>query len=124
MKPELKGIKGIQEVGQDLLETGRKIWLAGLGTVVVVEEESRSAFSALVKRGKGIEDRQRKRVEGAYTRANDQVRSLTTKVNQGVQDAMAATLHRFGVPTSADIQTLTARVEQLSMKVKTIGSAQ
>ena len=35
---------------------------------------------------------------------------------------MAATLHRFDIPTHDDIQALLSRVEQLSTKVRTLNA--
>lgn len=111
------------ELRDGLYRTGREIWLAGLGVVATVGEEARSAFETLVERGKAVEARDDKTVVGrAMGEMGQQVRKVGQKVEDGLQETSKAVLHRFGVPSHAEIQALISRVEQLSAKVDTIAS--
>ena len=109
-------------VGEGLATAGRNVWLAGLGLVATVNEEGREVFSNLVSEGRRLETRERRAFRSAVNRASDRLGerfdTLRSKAQEGVQNVMAATLHRFGVPTHGDIAELEARVEQLGAQVR------
>jgi len=111
-----------QAAGRAALLAGREVWLASLGTALVVGEESRKMFDRLVREGRRMQRRQAARVTDRVEQFGEKVRTVGDQVQAGVHDAMAATLHRFDVPTHDDIQALLSRVEQLSAKVRTLNA--
>lgn len=111
-----------QEAGRVAMRVGREVWLASLGTAIVVGEESRRMFERFVAEGQRLQDEQKANVTGTVGKLTGRVRTVGDQVQAGVQDAMASTLHRLGIPTHDDIQTLLSRVEQLSAKVRTLNA--
>jgi poly(hydroxyalkanoate) granule-associated protein len=105
----------------DLFRAGRDMWLASLGMVAAVGEEARSVFETLVERGKAVEARSDTTTVGrAMGEMGQQVKDLGQRMEDGLQQTSRAVLHRFGVPSHAEIQTLIARVEHLSEKIDRI----
>lgn len=109
-------------IGHDLMVAGRSVWLAGLGVVATVEEESSTVFANLVKEGRRVETRERNAAKDVYDQASKRLGTLRAKAEESVQDVMSGALHRFGVPSRDDISALLARVEQLSAKVNALGT--
>jgi poly(hydroxyalkanoate) granule-associated protein len=104
-----------------LFRTSREVWLVSLGAVVAVGEQARNVFETLVERGKAVETRTDRTMVGrAMGEVGHQVKGLGQRVEDGLQETSRAVLHRFGVPSHAEVQTLIARVEQLSAKIDTI----
>lgn len=104
----------LKTLGQDALNSAHQLWLAGLGVVAATQEEASSLFERLVERGKELEARGSKQLRQVRSRATSAYEDAT----QAAERRLAATLHRFGVPTRQDIRDLTRRVEELS---KTVG---
>jgi poly(hydroxyalkanoate) granule-associated protein len=109
--------RGLDVLKQDLKTAGRDVWLAGLGAVAVVEEQSRRMFDTLKAHGERFEPRPRKTVEDALNGASRRLKAMTPDIEGRVRDMAASFLHRMGVPTQGDIETLRASVERLSASV-------
>lgn len=116
----------------DIRETTHKAWLAGLGTMSWVEDESKTLFddskkffNDLVDRGRDLENRGKKEVKKARQEAEKEVSSLRGRVEQNfdeiteqVDKRITTALHRMGIPTRNEIQTLTLRVEELTARLE------
>lgn len=98
-----------RQLGDDLYETGRKVFTAGLGAVSLVEEQARSTFDQLVDRGE--------KYEGIDTGVVAGARRFGRGVEDRVQETVGKTLNRAGVPSRDEIHTLIDRVELLTTKV-------
>ena len=110
----------VMDMGTELKNYGRNMWLAGLGVVAVVDEEARSVFDQLVSRGEKVEkDLEKKESVFAKTfdNASETIKTVGKKVEDGVQRTTETALHTMGIPTHDEIQTLIRRVEQLTRKV-------
>ncbi len=114
----------------EVLDSAHKIWLAGLGTVKTVGDESTDLFGRLVERGKGVESRGkkeiatvRKELKKAADKATSKVETRVDDLGERVDRQVTSALHRIGVPTREEIKTLTRRVEELSHKVDRIAAA-
>jgi poly(hydroxyalkanoate) granule-associated protein len=114
----------VQDVQNDLKESAHKIWLAGLGALAVAGEEGKALFQTLVERGEEFEVRGRHevgkvagRVKGTVKDAKSNVGMLWERVQGGLDEQVATTLHRLGVPTRNEIATLTRRVEELTKMI-------
>ncbi len=115
----------VKEVKQDLKTSAHKIWLAGLGALAAAEEEGGKLFKSLVDRGEELENRGRREVESTVKEVKSGVKKTVGKVEdvwedlgEGLDGRITAALHRIGVPSRDEIQTLTRRIEDLSAKVE------
>jgi poly(hydroxyalkanoate) granule-associated protein len=109
----------------DVKDTAHRIWLAGLGALAAAEEEGTKLFSRLVDRGRDVESRGKVEVDKVVDKANEVVDKAKSKagstwddLGSKVDETITAALHRLGVPTREEIQTLTRRVEELNAKVE------
>jgi poly(hydroxyalkanoate) granule-associated protein len=107
---------------EELVAAGRRVWLAGLGTVASVQESGTDLFRHLVKEGRRVEKRERTAAEKAYRRSRERVRELGSRVEANVQGAVTTTLHRLGIPSSKEINDLVVRLEQLQRRVSTLAA--
>jgi poly(hydroxyalkanoate) granule-associated protein len=97
--------------------SAHEIWLAGLGALIVAEEEGGRLFKTLVKRGAGMEATNKARLEKLVARVKpmrEDAGAALHRVGAGMDNSMTAVLHRLGVPTRREIQGLTKRVEELT----------
>jgi poly(hydroxyalkanoate) granule-associated protein len=97
--------------------SAHEIWLAGLGALTLAEEEGGRLFKVLVKRGAVMETRNRERLEKVIAKVKPMRKDAgvaLARVGVGMDNSMAAVLHRLGVPTRREIQSLTKRVEELT----------
>ena len=130
----VKRLKDIAEASNEsnladtVRDSAQQIWLAGLGAFSKAQEEGAKVFEALVKEGRGLEARTRQMAEARVTEVTDQMnkatQSATNKTNaawdkleQVFEDRVARALNRLGVPTNADIATLSKQVAELNMAV-------
>ena len=97
-----------------LRDSVAQVWLAGLGALAVTEEEGSKVFQSLVKRGQGVERGTKARLRQAMTTARQETSSALTRVESTVDDTLELVLHRLGVPTKQDIESLTRRIEGLA----------
>jgi poly(hydroxyalkanoate) granule-associated protein len=115
---------------QDVFDSAHKVFLAGLGTLKTVGDESTEVFGRLVDRGRDVETRGKKEFDDfrselkkRTSKATSKVEGRFEKVGDQMDEQIANVLHRLGVPTRKEIQTLTHRVEELSGKVDRLAGA-
>lgn len=120
---------------QNGVDSAHKIWLAGLGTVDMMQDEGKQMtskmtskvtqeskkmaqqgeklFGRLVERGRTLETSAKKELEKGAREVETKVSETQSVLDRRITEA----LHRFGIPTRTEIQTLTTRVEELNAKV-------
>jgi poly(hydroxyalkanoate) granule-associated protein len=114
-------------------DSAQQIWLAGLGAFAKAQEEGTKVFDVLVKEGSVLQKRTMKMTESKLGEVTGKVTSATgdlTKVATGTWDKLesvfeervARSLNRLGVPTNADINALTKRVEELTAALQSMGA--
>lgn len=118
LKPEVD----FDRIRQDVTDTGRNIWLAGLGAFARAEEGSRNVFDQLVERGRKVETRQFKSIDKTVARTSENLKDFGDRVQGTVQDGVAGVLHRVGLPTRDDLEHLSARLNALSQKVDQVAA--
>lgn len=91
-----------------------QVWLAGLGALAMTENEGTRLFRNLVKQGEGFEKATRARFDKALQRARAVPGNTMSAVEGGLDDTMERVMHRLGVPTRREINSLTKRVEGLT----------
>jgi len=113
-----------KKLQQGVFDSAHKVFLAGLGTIKTFGDEGSEMFDTLVERGRTLETRGKKELD----EVRDELKKRTSKATSAVEERFEGlgdqvdkqvtnTLHRLGVPTRKEIQTLTKRVEELSAKV-------
>jgi len=121
-----------KKLQHDVRDNAHKAWLAGLGTVSLVEDESktlfedgRKMFDDLIRRGREFESRGKKEMNKATKEAKKEVEGVRGRVEKSWDDLseqvdkrLGTTLHRLGIPTRKEIRTLTARVEELTARLE------
>jgi len=102
----------------DLGETGRSLWLAGLGALAEVERGGRAAFEELVARGRRVETSQFRALDRTVSRAADGFENLGEEMRERLHEGLEALLHRAHLPTRTDLQDLEARLDRLAERVE------
>ena len=113
--------KKTKELQEELVDSAHKIWLAGLGALATAEEEGGKLFKNLVEKGQGFEDRGKEQVDkarGAVTGVKTVAESYWETFERTLDDRVTGVLHRIGVPTKDEIESLTRKVEDLTEAIE------
>jgi poly(hydroxyalkanoate) granule-associated protein len=122
------GQKGISKA---VLESSHQIWLAGLGAFAKAQQGGKQVFDMLVKQGEVLEAKTRsaasQTADAAREAARAKAKEMQTvaggtwdKLEQVFEDRVSRALARLGVYTSADVQRLSERVNELSEAVNAL----
>jgi poly(hydroxyalkanoate) granule-associated protein len=109
-----------KELHNDVMESAHKVWLAGLGAVAMAEQEGGKFFSNLLEKGQKLEGKSKKQVEkakGTVAGMKTVAESYWETFGRTIDDQMTAVIHRIGVPTKDEIESLTKKVEDLTVAV-------
>ena len=112
--------KKSKEIQNDIMESAHKVWLAGLGAVAMAEKEGGKFFTNLMEQGEKLESKSKKQVEkakGTVAGVKTVAESYWETLGRTLDDQMTAVIHRIGVPTKDEIETLTKKVEDLTVAV-------
>jgi len=108
---------------------GNKVWLAGLGTVAVVQKQGSAAFKILVREGKHLQTRgekvARKLLADLDIVVAARLKPVRQRLNVARRDAEASferglgrVLSYAGIPSKADVDALIVRVDRLSRQLR------
>jgi len=109
----------------------RELWMAGLGAVSQIQDQSESTFNSLIQDGKKLQkktankiekqtDSVRKDVGNRYDTIKSSVSKRIDSLGNVFENRVASVLARFDIPTAVDVKQLTLRVEALNKQVKAI----
>lgn len=115
--------KKSKDIQSELLESAHNVWLAGLGAVALAEDEGGKLFQSLVEKGRTFEERGKGQVEkarGAVSGARTVAESYWETFERTLDEKLTGALHRVGVPTKNEIDTLTKRVEELTTSIENL----
>ncbi|HGM5554389.1 MULTISPECIES: phasin family protein [Pseudomonas] len=112
----------------DVKSYARKIWLAGLGAYTKVGQEGSDYFQELIKAGQTVEKKGKRVVTEKLEAANaeidearDEVSSFKgrvevqlDKVEKAFDSRVASALNRIGIPSKHDVETLSAKLDELT----------
>jgi polyhydroxyalkanoate synthesis regulator phasin len=104
---------GVTELQDKVVDSVRNIWLAGLGAAAMAQEEGSKLFDTLVQKGEKLE----KEGGSPLTKMKDTATTAWDNVTQKIDEQVAGSLRRMGVPTRDEIATLTKRVDALIVSV-------
>ncbi len=142
LKKKVQPKGAASKLTDQVLDSARDVWLAGLGAFSIAQKEGgklveqgnklfdqgNHLFEKLVEEGAKIEKSTRKEVEGTVVNLRgdvehrvESVRKQATgnldKLEHLFEERVARVLGRLGVPTSDDVNKLSARVQKLSDQV-------
>jgi poly(hydroxyalkanoate) granule-associated protein len=109
-----------KEIQDDIMDSAHKVWLAGLGAVAMAEKEGGKFFAGLIETGKTLEEKSKDQVEKAKGTAaglKTVAESYWETFGRTIDEQMTTVIHRIGVPTKEEIETLTKKVEDLTVAV-------
>jgi poly(hydroxyalkanoate) granule-associated protein len=120
--------KSSAQFASTVKESAQQIWLAGLGAFSKAQEEGGKVFEALVKEGVAIQRKTQAAAEEKFSEATNRMASMANdlsnkatgqwdKLESIFEDRVSRALNKLGVPTSKDIDTLAARVDELHRAV-------
>ena len=115
--------KKAKQVQTEIAENAHQIWLAGLGAVATAQEEGGKLFKNLVEKGEDFEKVGKNKVEqakGAVSGVKVVAESYWETFERTLDDKVTAVIHRIGVPTKDEIDTLTVRVEALTAAIDSL----
>ena len=112
----------------DVKSYARKIWLAGLGAYTKVGQEGSEYFQELIKEGQLVEKKGKKlvaeKLEAANTEIDEAKSEVSTfkgkvevqldKVEKAFDSRVASALNRIGIPSKHDVETLSAKLDELT----------
>ena len=124
-----------REFSQNLRDSSRQIWLAGLGAFSRAQAEGMKVFETLVEQGKTLESRTKRAASDTATAAAGmaaqkakEVQAMAggtwDKLEHVFEERVARALAKLGVHTQADVERLAQRVEALSEAVNELIKAQ
>ena len=112
----------------DVKSYARKIWLAGLGAYAKVGQEGGEYFQELIKAGQTVEKKGKKAVSEKLEAANAEIDEAKgevssfkgrvevqlDKVEKAFDSRVASALNRIGIPSKHDVETLSAKLDELT----------
>ena len=112
----------------DVKSYARKIWLAGLGAYAKVGQEGSEYVQELIKAGQSVEKKGKKvvteqleaantqidNVKGDVVSLKDRVEVQLDKVEKAFDTRVASALNRVGIASKHDVETLSAKLDELT----------
>lgn len=112
----------------DVKSYARKIWLAGLGAYTKVGQEGGEYFQELIKAGQVVEKKGKKVVAEKLEAANAEIVEAKSEVStfkgkvevqldrveKAFDTRVASALNRIGIPSKHDVETLSAKLDELT----------
>jgi len=98
----------------------RKLFLAGLGAVVLAQDELGKMASRFVEQGEETEKQSRKAVNDLMETRRKEAGQMARQARKEANKRLEATLHAINVPTRSDIERLNRKLTQLNKKLETL----
>jgi len=122
----------------DVKSYARKIWLAGLGAYAKVGQEGSDYFQELIKAGQTVEKKGKKAVTEKLEAANAEIDEAKgevssfkgrvevqlDKVEKAFDSRVASALNRIGIPSKHDVETLSAKLDELTALLERVARKQ
>lgn len=119
-KRETEAENGMRKL---LFEGTRKVFLAGLGAVMLAQDELTDLAESLVERGETSQEKGRRRVEDFVTDRKKYAEKVAQQAEKRLDERFERLLHRMNVPTRSEIKSLNANISRLSKKVDALKKA-
>ncbi|WP_416422042.1 phasin family protein [Pseudomonas sp. App30] len=110
----------------------RKIWLAGIGAYAKAGKEGVSYIKELIKTGEDVEKTGKKKIDAEIKAANTEIAEVKGEVKAELKSVkgkvelqldriesafdsrVASALNRIGIPSRHDVETLSAKLDELT----------
>jgi poly(hydroxyalkanoate) granule-associated protein len=116
----------------------RKIWLAGLGAYVKAGQEGAEYVKELIKTGEQTEKKAKKLIDEKIEAANTEIDEATgevikvkgrveaqlDKIESAFDRRVASALNRIGIPSKHDVETLSAKLDELTALLERVARKQ
>ena len=112
-KPEETTNEEPIEEGKSLTEMARRVMLATIGAVALAQEEAEAFIKKLIERGEIAEKDGRKMMDDL----KDKRQKKTKTAEDELESRVSQILERTGVPTKADIASLSEKISELTEKI-------
>ena len=106
-----------RESGNLMLVSLQRVLLAGVGVIVLAQEEIEEFVRRLVDRGDIAEDEGRMLVEDVIDQRNRRLQDIREGVEGTVGRSTEEIYKRLNIPTRSEIVSLSAQIDILSKKV-------
>jgi len=113
----MKLVDAAIESTKGVTEKGKTVIYAGLGTVSMIEENTKKIFETLVEKGQKVEKPKVIKAPERIMSLTNRIKEQGQKVEEKMQGLMNIALHRFGIPSRDEVQILIKRVESLTKKI-------
>jgi len=103
-----------------MLETTRKVLLAGMGAVALTQEEVEKIVKKLVERGELAQKDAQKLLKEVLEKRKKEAKRAEGELDRRIDEILG----RMNVPTKSDIETLSVKITALAKKVDELKKAQ
>ncbi len=97
-----------------LVDTARRVLLAGIGAVALAQEEIEDFVNKLVERGEIAEKDGKKLVQDVLEKRKKEAKKAEGELDKRIEQILG----RMNVPSKADIEALSAKITSLTKKVE------
>lgn len=120
-------------IQETLTPAAHQVWLAGLGAMAKAQEQGSKAMETLIHDGLAFQRKSQAEAQQRLQEATERLSHLASDFGQQAtgrvdklehlfEDRVAKALHRLGMPSMLDIQTLNDRLAQLEAQVAALQS--
>ncbi|MBK6328294.1 MAG: phasin family protein [Chloroflexi bacterium] len=110
----------VSEESNALLDAVRRVLMAGIGAVVLAQEEVEEFVNKLIDRGEIAEKDGRKLINEVVEKRKKKAQDTTHTAQDEVDKRLEGLLDKLNIPTKGDIDALNAKVTELTAKVETL----
>jgi poly(hydroxyalkanoate) granule-associated protein len=123
-----KAASGNAQFAETVKASASQIWLAGLGAFGKAQAEGGNVFEKLVREGVSLQQRTQSAAEEKISEATARMAGMATdlsskasgqwdKLETIFEERVSRALNKLGVPSSKDVDTLIARIDELQRTV-------
>ena len=121
------------DLSSTVKESAQQIWLAGLGAFAKAQEEGGKVFDTLVKEGVSMQRKTQSAAGEKLSEATSKMASMASdmssrasgqwdKLETIFEGRVSKALTKLGIPTTHDIDVLSARIEELNRNMSRMGT--
>ena len=114
---KLEEMEKENSIPQLLIGNAHKLFQAGLGAAMMVQDEVVHLADKLIEQGEVTESKSRKRVDEFVDGRKKETKDMTKKLEKNWDKQMVNLLHRMNIPTRGEINTLNNKITRLTKKV-------
>lgn len=110
----------VKEEPNALLDAVRRVLMAGIGAVVLAQEEIEEFVNKLIERGGIAEKDGRKLINEVVEKRKRKALDSSHSAQEEIDKRVDGLLDRLNIPTKGDIDALNAKVIELTEKVESL----